>query len=271
MSAPPIAFITFLNAPPPFQNAFITFLELKDFLLRSGGFAAAPDVAPPIFFNSGMMLITPSEERHSDLLAKTRTLPSYDDGDQGYLNAYFGQEWRRLPYAYNFMKSKTGNPDAFYWILDNKWETIKVVHMVGVKPWRCTSKRDCGGFPERVIPRLWALWWDAFMVILSITSLPSQPLNSKVFMAIIPRYTFLPPLWMRLVHLLINNLVRQPVFTYTIHPCQVSANKVIDVLDLLAPPCKQDMCEAKKHIIMCHSPIDYQYPSSVHEAARAAR
>lgn len=130
-----------------------------------GGFAAAPDVAPPIFFNSGMMLITPSEERHADLLAKTRTLPSYDDGDQGYLNAYFGQKWHRLPYAYNFMKSKTGNPDAFYWILDNKWETIKVVHMVGVKPWRCTSKRDCGGFPERVIPRLWALWWDAFLVI----------------------------------------------------------------------------------------------------------
>lgn len=132
--------------------------------LPEGGFAAAPDVAPPIFFNSGMMLITPSSSRHADLLSKTRTLPSYDDGDQGYLNAYFEQNWHRLSYAYNFMKSKTGNPDAFYWILNNKWDTIKIVHMVGVKPWRCTSARDCGGFPERVIPRLWALWWDAFMV-----------------------------------------------------------------------------------------------------------
>ena len=44
----------------------------------------------------------------------------------------------RLHYSYNFMKSKTGNPDAFYWVLDNKWDTIHVVHMVGVKPWRCT-------------------------------------------------------------------------------------------------------------------------------------
>jgi hypothetical protein len=36
---------------------------------------------------------------------------------------------------------------AFYWLLDFQWWSIKVVHMVGVKPWKCSRFRDCGGFP----------------------------------------------------------------------------------------------------------------------------
>ena len=123
-------------------------------------FAAVPDVAPPIFFNSGFMVLKPSLATFNDMQEKMHVLPSYDDGDQGFLNAYFGQSWDRLPYVYNFVKSKTGNPEAFYWLLDFQWWSIKVIHMVGVKPWKCTRYRDCGGFPERVIPRLWALWWD---------------------------------------------------------------------------------------------------------------
>jgi hypothetical protein len=39
---------------------------------------------------------------------KMHVLPSYDDGDQGFLNAFFGQNWDRMPYIYNFVKSKTG-------------------------------------------------------------------------------------------------------------------------------------------------------------------
>ena len=30
------------------------------------------------------------------------------------------QDWDRLPYVYNFVKSKTGNPEAFYWLLDHQ-------------------------------------------------------------------------------------------------------------------------------------------------------
>ena len=30
------------------------------------------------------------------------------------------------------------NPEAYYWLLDNQWWSIKVVHMVGVKPWKCS-------------------------------------------------------------------------------------------------------------------------------------
>jgi len=136
--------------------------NIDDLLERSMRYdlAAVPDVAPPIFFNSGMMVLRPSLEVVGDMLEKMHALPSYDDGDQGFLNAYFQQAWDRLPYVYNFVKSKTGNPEAFYWLLDHQWWNVRVVHMVGVKPWRCTSRRDCGGFPERVVPRLWALWWD---------------------------------------------------------------------------------------------------------------
>ncbi len=54
--------------------------------------AAVPDVAPPIFFNSGFMVLEPSLATFQDLQKKMHVLPSYDDGDQGFLNAYFGQK-----------------------------------------------------------------------------------------------------------------------------------------------------------------------------------
>ncbi|KAJ1481344.1 hypothetical protein T484DRAFT_2731750 [Baffinella frigidus] len=111
------------------------------------------------------MLLRPSAKTVASMQEQMHVLPSYDDGDQGFLNAFFSQEWDRLPYTYNFMKSKTGNPEAYYWLLDSQWWSIKVVHMVGVKPWKCSRFRDCGGFPERVIGRLWALWWDAFLAM----------------------------------------------------------------------------------------------------------
>jgi glycogenin glucosyltransferase len=51
-------------------------------------FAAAPDVFPPDRFNAGVMVIKPSSERFAELCLALETLPSYDGGDTGFLNAF---------------------------------------------------------------------------------------------------------------------------------------------------------------------------------------
>eukprot|EP00960_Hanusia_phi_P025142 739133-Hanusia_phi.AAC.2 len=40
---------------------------------------------------SGFMLLEPNMKTFKDMQKKMHELPSYDDGDQGFLNAYFGQ------------------------------------------------------------------------------------------------------------------------------------------------------------------------------------
>jgi hypothetical protein len=45
----------------------------------------------PCHFNSGLMLVTPSAETFDDMLRMLPKLPSYDGGDQGFLNAYYPQ------------------------------------------------------------------------------------------------------------------------------------------------------------------------------------
>jgi hypothetical protein len=85
-------------------------------------------------------------------------------------------------FSYNFLKSKTGNPAAFFHFLHAHGDLISVHHIVsaatrhtshltrhtshvtphmshvtphalqvGVKPWTCARERDCGNFLERNI------------------------------------------------------------------------------------------------------------------------
>jgi inositol phosphorylceramide glucuronosyltransferase 1 len=60
--------------------------DLSD-LFRCGAFCAA--FINPCHFNSCLMLVTPSTALFDDMIQKLTTLPSYDGGDQGFLNAYF--------------------------------------------------------------------------------------------------------------------------------------------------------------------------------------
>lgn len=56
-------------------------------LFACGNFCAA--FINPCYFNSGLMLLTPNETLFKDMTEKLPTTPSYDGGDQGFLNAYF--------------------------------------------------------------------------------------------------------------------------------------------------------------------------------------
>lgn len=61
-------------------------LPLGDF----GGFAASPELGFPDCFNSGVMLLAPDADRHAALLRFAARTPSFDGGDQGLLNVFFG-------------------------------------------------------------------------------------------------------------------------------------------------------------------------------------
>ncbi|XP_050221281.1 putative UDP-glucuronate:xylan alpha-glucuronosyltransferase 4 [Mercurialis annua] len=90
-------------------------------------------------FNSGIMVIEPSECMFQDLMSKTRILASYNGGDQGFLNEAFTW-WHRLPKKLNYLKVYRNR------INDNHREIpnhVYAVHLLGLKPWVCYKDYDC--------------------------------------------------------------------------------------------------------------------------------
>ena len=71
-------------------------------------FAAAPDSGWPDSFNSGLMVLEPSEADFEGLNVMMHDRGSWDGGDQGLLNDYFQGKWHRLSYGYNV------TPSAYY-------------------------------------------------------------------------------------------------------------------------------------------------------------
>ena len=64
-------------------------------------FSAVPDVGWPDIFNSGVMVLTPGEEKFAQLNQLLKSSPSWDGGDQGILNEWRGGDWNRLSFIYN--------------------------------------------------------------------------------------------------------------------------------------------------------------------------
>ncbi|GJD10219.1 Putative glucuronosyltransferase PGSIP7 [Galdieria sulphuraria] len=116
----------------------------------------------PCLFNSGVMALKPSRTVFEDMMQKLPILPSYDGGDQGFLNSYFSS----LYYAPVFDPSSengTGGPLRrlpFGWHLDHilfyprfRWEipekpcgSMKIVEFLGgpfLKPWKWWSYLIC--------------------------------------------------------------------------------------------------------------------------------
>ncbi|TEA17964.1 Glycogenin-1 [Colletotrichum sidae] len=60
-------------------------------------FAAAPEIGFPDCFNSGVMLLRPDAATHADLTAFAGRVDSFDGGDQGLLNIFFGDGTRNHP------------------------------------------------------------------------------------------------------------------------------------------------------------------------------
>ncbi|XP_024977657.1 UDP-glucuronate:xylan alpha-glucuronosyltransferase 1-like [Cynara cardunculus var. scolymus] len=98
-------------------------------------------------FNSGVMVIEPSNCTFQLLIDNIDKITSYNGGDQGYLNEIFTW-WHRVPKHMNFLKD--------FWIGDDEETKTKktrlfganppiiyVLHYLGLKPWLCFRDYDC--------------------------------------------------------------------------------------------------------------------------------
>jgi lipopolysaccharide biosynthesis glycosyltransferase len=111
-----------------------------DELFEGDDFAAVPDsgldLPNPDVFNSGVFAFSPSYSTFEAMMRRLAHTPSYDGGDQGFLNVFF-DSWRTLPLEYNTTKRIYSHHPGLY-----NDEDVKVLHYVGKKPWELASSDD---------------------------------------------------------------------------------------------------------------------------------
>jgi len=132
-------------------------LQNVDELFERPEFAAAPDFLVPDHFNSGVMVLDPSKDTFERMMARLHTAESYDGGDQGFLNSFFGDWYSRpvayrLPVGYNlfhflyqFMRSHPGLKQSLE-------HTAKILHYAVQKPWRLAPQLTGAS----------ATWWNMY-------------------------------------------------------------------------------------------------------------
>ncbi|KAG0482959.1 hypothetical protein HPP92_011043 [Vanilla planifolia] len=128
-----------------FIDADLLILRNIDFLFSMPEISATGNNAT--LFNSGVMVLEPSNCTFQMLMEHINEIESYNGGDQGYLNEIFTW-WHRIPKHMNFLKH--------FWVGDD--EEIKqkkvflfganppvlyVLHYLGLKPWLCFKDYDC--------------------------------------------------------------------------------------------------------------------------------
>ncbi len=111
-----------------------------------------------MIFNSGMMLLQPSMDTYERLLEALPLLPSYNGGDQGFLNIFFQEQWMILPPELNVNKmtikyggSTQSDGAALSAILpsvpsESNDVSPYVMHFVRRKPWMDLKFQACTNF-----------------------------------------------------------------------------------------------------------------------------
>ncbi|KAG2313464.1 hypothetical protein Bca52824_025021 [Brassica carinata] len=95
------------------------------------------------FFNSGLMVVEPSNVTFKLLMDHVDEVVSYNGGDQGYLNEIFTW-WHRIPKHMNFLKHfREGDNRLKTKLFGSNPPVLYVVHYLGYKPWLCFRDYDC--------------------------------------------------------------------------------------------------------------------------------
>eukprot|EP00249_Psilotum_nudum_P014092 c24662_g1_i1 orf=738-2681(+) len=127
-----------------FIDADLLILQNIDFLFELPEISATGNNAT--LFNSGVMVIEPSNCTFQLLMDQIDKIVSYNGGDQGFLNEVFTW-WHRLPKHMNYLKH--------FWSNDTEELELKtqlfgadpaelyVLHYLGLKPWLCFRDYDC--------------------------------------------------------------------------------------------------------------------------------
>ncbi|XP_039956640.1 glycogenin-1 isoform X5 [Bactrocera tryoni] len=152
-----------------FLDADTLVLQNSDELFEREELSAAPDVSWPDCFNSGVFVYRPSLETFAKITQFAIEHGSFDGGDQGLLNLYFG-DWaqsdikKHLPFIYNVaaFASYCYLP-AFKQFRDK----IKILHFAGkLKPWliQFNSENRTALTPTEYAHAadLIQLWWNIF-------------------------------------------------------------------------------------------------------------
>lgn len=120
-------------------------------------FSAAPDVGWPDIFNSGVLVVSPGNDKFNELYELLKTKPSWDGGDQGLLNEWRGENWNRLSFTYNTTPTAAytyvsvilllfpiqSNPARRYAPAYERYGSkISALHFIGPnKPWNALPSR----------------------------------------------------------------------------------------------------------------------------------
>ncbi|MQL85970.1 hypothetical protein Taro_018497 [Colocasia esculenta] len=128
-----------------FIDADLLILRNIDFLFAMPEITATGNNAT--LFNSGVMVVEPSNCTFQLLMDHINEIESYNGGDQGYLNEIFTW-WHRIPKHMNFLKH--------FWVGDEEEKkqmkvrlfgadppVLYVLHYLGLKPWLCFRDYDC--------------------------------------------------------------------------------------------------------------------------------
>ncbi|KAK0198896.1 glycogenin [Armillaria mellea] len=102
-------------------------------------FSAVPDVGWPDIFNSGVMVLSPGEDKFNELNTLLKSKGSWDGGDQGLLNEWRGGDWNRLSFTYNTTPTAAYTYAPAY---ERFGSQIKAIHFIGPnKPWHSIPHR----------------------------------------------------------------------------------------------------------------------------------
>ncbi|KAL8216229.1 hypothetical protein R6Q57_023066 [Mikania cordata] len=97
-------------------------------------------------FNSGIMVIEPSNCTFMHFMQQTEEIISYNGGDQGFLNEIFVY-WHRLPRRVNFLKNFWSNTTVETSMKNQLFGAdppkLYAIHYLGLKPWACYRDYDC--------------------------------------------------------------------------------------------------------------------------------
>ncbi|CAL1694983.1 unnamed protein product [Somion occarium] len=105
-------------------------------------FAAVPDVGWPDIFNSGVLVLSPGEDKFNELRELLKSRGSWDGGDQGLLNEWRGHNWHRLSFTYNTTPTAAYTYAPAYERFGSK---ISAIHFIGPnKPWKSLPFRAPG-------------------------------------------------------------------------------------------------------------------------------
>ncbi|RWW73661.1 hypothetical protein BHE74_00018454 [Ensete ventricosum] len=128
-----------------FIDADLLILRNIDFLFKMPEISATGNNAT--IFNSGVMVVEPSNCTFQLLMDHIDEITSYNGGDQGYLNEIFTW-WHRIPRQMNFLKHFwEGDSDSVKArktkLFAAETPGLYVLHYLGLKPWLCFRDFDC--------------------------------------------------------------------------------------------------------------------------------